>query len=224
VPSCVNNAYSKRSREKGFSAAQCCRSHWQNSIIWTQAFNSLQIVSIYTYEVLILDQSQNRTRNVFCGRCPPRTGLGTFCNISDDSVFLMWCPKCLLSSSCHVRNVFSLMWCTKCLLSSLHGVRNVSCLPYIVSETSSVFLALLSRTQMSLFLYNISQCFFSLELCRLRSTFYSLPKIRLIRTVVNILCMQVGLLIRTTCLGSTVETEYKQSSKHYNTVYDTYGH
>ena len=87
-------------------------------------------------------------RNVFCGRLPSGTGLGMIRNISDDSFFPMWCPKCLLSSLCDVRNVFCLpcvvsemysvfpMQCPECLLTSLCGVRNVFCLPHVLSGMS----------------------------------------------------------------------------------------
>jgi hypothetical protein len=64
-------------------------------------------------------------------------------------------------------------------------------------------------TQMSLFLQGVGQCFFFLELCRVRSfTIYSLRQIDVVRSVVNVPYMQVGLIIRTACLGGRKYRRY----------------
>jgi hypothetical protein len=152
--------------------------------------------------------------------------------------FFMWCPKCLLSSLCGVRNVFCppwvvceimssvfLMWCPKYLLSSLSGVRNnVFCLPYVVTEMSSVFRmwcpkcllfsSICCRERKCPSVMHMSLLFLSGDF-----TVYSLRKICLIRTVVNIACMLVGRLISATCLGRIVETECKQRNSSYNTLH-----
>ena len=162
-------------------------------------------------------------------------------------VFPMLCPKCLQPSLCGVRNVFSLpyvvsemssaflMLCPKCLQPSLCCVRNVSCLPYVVPEMSSVFPFLCPKClrlpyvvpeMSSAFLIWCPKCLLS-SLCDVLSgsfTIYSLRKIGLIRTVMNVACMQVGLLIRATCLGRTAETNCQRRSKHYNTVHNTCEH
>ena len=146
--------------------------------------NLLDLVAAYHYGIggahcwPITQPNEKRV----CGRWPSGTGLGMIvisamilsslcgvrnvfclpCVVSEmSSVFLVWCPKCLVflvwrpeclvSSLCGVRNVLCLpcvvsgmscvflVWCPKCLLSSLCGVRNVFCLPCVVSEMSSVF-------------------------------------------------------------------------------------